>query len=217
MDYCITRQCRTTINHPDIRGANRCPTNRASWTTKPPPSPTACAATGAEDPFNETQRQESAQRRLSFRDAQLLKLHKEVLPPEDLDDAVTASDFTLYHFLSQLLRQLKRKREALEAMPAGVYAVAPADAAAVSVPPGVLFLLRQRHAAAADARQPAAGPGHPYLCHLHPASRQTRPQPTSPTPPPERKPAGYAPTGREISDCLKSRKPCRPSDFEMVA
>ena len=142
------------------------------------------AATGDEDPFDESQRQESARQQLSFRDAQLLKLREEALSLEDLDDVVTAGDFTLDHFLAQLLRYLERNREALEAMPPGAYAVAPATppspapatplpsapdaAAAASIRPGVIFLLRQRQAAADDdARQPAASPVHPfYLVYI---------------------------------------------------
>ena len=136
-------------------------------------------ATGDEDPFDESQRQESARQQLSFRDAQLLKLREEALSLEDLDDVVTAGDFTLDHFLAQLLRYLERNREMLEAMPPGAYAVAPATApspaqaappdaaAAASVRPGVIFLLRQRNDAAADGRPPAASPVHPfYLVYI---------------------------------------------------
>ena len=123
------------------------------------------AASGDEDPFDEAQRQDAAKLQLSFRDAQLMKLRQEVLSLEDFDDPAIG-DFTLDHFFAQLLRYLERNRDALEAMPSGVYAVAPEDAAA-SVRPGVVFLLRQRNAAAADARQQAASPVHPcYLVYI---------------------------------------------------
>ena len=77
------------------------------------------AASGGEDPFTE----EDAQLELNFRDEQLLRLRDEVLDLDDLSDSPTMGDFTLDHFLTQLLRYLEANKDALEAMPPGVYAV----------------------------------------------------------------------------------------------
>ena len=118
------------------------------------------AASGDEDPFTEA----DAQLELNFRDEQLLKLRDEALTIYDLDDGPVMSDFTLDHFLTQLLRYLEANKDALEAMPRGVYAVAPSDAEAQ---PGVIFVLRQRNAADAGPRQRPASPVHPfYLCYI---------------------------------------------------
>ena len=118
------------------------------------------AASGDEDPFTET----DAQLELNFRDEQLLKLRDEVLTIDDLDDGPVMSDFTLDHFLTQLLRYLEANKEALEAMPHGVYAVGPSKADAQA---GVIFFLRQRNAASAGPRQRTASPVHPFFfCYI---------------------------------------------------
>ena len=73
------------------------------------------AASGDEDPFTEG----DAQMELKFRDTQLLKLRDQVLDLDDLSDSPTLGDFTLDHFLTQLLRYLEANKDALEAMPPG--------------------------------------------------------------------------------------------------
>ena len=118
------------------------------------------AASGDEDPFT----QDDAQLELNFRDEQLLKLRDEVLTIDDLDDGPVMGDFTLDHFLTQLLRYLEANKDALEMMPPGVYAVAASDAEAQ---PGAIFCLRQRNAAAGPRQRPAS-PVHPfYFCYIH--------------------------------------------------
>ena len=113
------------------------------------------AASGDEDPFTE----DDAQLELNFRDEQLLKLRDEVLTMDDLDDGPTMGDFTLDHFLTQLLRYLEANKDKLEAMPPGVYAVAQSSP---ETQPGVVFCLRQRNAGDAGSRQRLASPVHPF-------------------------------------------------------
>ena len=73
---------------------------------------------------------------LKFRDELLLKLREQILVMDDLDDGPTMGDFTIDYFITQLMRYLEQNRDALEAMPPGVYAVGePADVAR----PGVYF------------------------------------------------------------------------------
>ena len=121
------------------------------------------AASGDEDPFTE----KDAQLELNFRDDQLLRLREEVLDLDDLSDGPTMGDFTLDHFLTQLLRYLEANKDALEAMPPGVYAVS-GDGAGAEVQPGVIFCLRQRNAGDVGSRQRAASPVHPfYFVYLH--------------------------------------------------
>ena len=115
------------------------------------------AASGDDDPFTE----EDAQLELNFRDEQLLRLRDEVLDLDDLSDGPTMGDFTLDHFLTQLLRYLEANKDELEAMPPGVYAVSGSGASA-EVQPGVIFCLRQRNAGDVGARQRAASPVHPF-------------------------------------------------------
>ena len=119
------------------------------------------AASGDEDPFTE----DDAQLELNFRDTQLLKLRDEVLDLDDLSDSPTLGDFTLDHFLTQLLRYLEANKDALEAMPPGVYAVTESSADAH---PGVVFFLRQRNAGDAGSRQRPTSPVHPfYFAYIH--------------------------------------------------
>ena len=110
------------------------------------------AASGADDPFTE----EDAQLELDFRNQQLLRLREEVPDLDDMSDGPVMSDFTLDHFLTQLLSYLKSKEGELEAMPPGVYAVSGADPGA-GAQPGVIFCLHQRDAG--DAGGAAARPG----------------------------------------------------------
>ena len=118
------------------------------------------AASGDEDPFTEA----DAQLELNFRDQQLLKLRDEILDLDDLSDAPALGDFTLDHFLTQLLRYLEANKDKLEAMPPCVYAVGESSAEAQ---PGVVFCLRQRNAADAGSRQRLASPVHPfYLVYI---------------------------------------------------
>ena len=121
------------------------------------------AASGDEDPFTE----EDAQLELNFRDEQLLRLREEILDLDDLSDGPTMGDFTLDHFLTQLLRYLEANKDELEAMRPGVYAVA-RDRAGTQAQPGVIFCLRQRNAGDTVSRQRAASPVQPfYLVYLH--------------------------------------------------
>lgn len=69
-------------------------------------------------------------------------------------------DFTLDHFLAQLLRYLEKNRDMLEQLPNGIYAVTEDRASAVQ--PGVVFFLRQQNATSGLSRQRVASPVHPY-------------------------------------------------------
>ena len=114
------------------------------------------AATGSEDPFTDA----DAQLDLRFRDEQLLKLREEILDMDELADGPVMSDFTLDHFLAQLLRYLEKNRDMLEELPHGIYAVTEDKASAVQ--PGVVFFLRQLNAASITSPQGVASPIHPH-------------------------------------------------------
>ncbi len=119
------------------------------------------AASGDEDPFTE----DDARLELKFRDTQLLKLRDQVLDLDDLSDSPTLGDFTLDHFLTQLLRYLEANKDSLEAMPPGVYAVTESSA---DGQPGAIFFLRQRNVGNAGSRQRPASPVHPfYFAYIH--------------------------------------------------
>ena len=113
-------------------------------------------ATGSDNLLTE----DGAQLELDFRNEQLMRLREEVLTMEDLDESPSMSDFTLDHFIAQLLRYLERNRDELEALPAGVYAVAPGGRDLML--PGVIFFLRQRNAGLGSSNQRMASPVHPY-------------------------------------------------------
>ena len=114
------------------------------------------AATGSEDPFTA----DDAQLELRFRDEQLVKLREEILDMDDLADGPVLSDFTLDHFLAQLLRYLEMNRDMLEELPHGIYAVA--DGRTSAIQPGVVFFLRQQNAASGSVRRRVASPVHPF-------------------------------------------------------
>lgn len=114
------------------------------------------AATGSDDPFTDA----DAKLEMRFRDEQLWKLQEEILDMDDLGDGPVMSDFTLDHFVAQLLRYMEQNRDVLEELPHGIYAVAEEKASAF--PPGVIFLLRQHGVAASSFRQRVASPVHPH-------------------------------------------------------
>ena len=114
------------------------------------------AATGSEDPFTVT----DAQLELRFRDEQLLKLREEILDMDELADGLVMSDFTLDHFLAQLLRYLEKNRDMLEELPNGIYAVTEDNA--VAIQQGVVFFLRQLNAGSVTPRRGVASPIHPH-------------------------------------------------------
>ena len=108
--------------------------------------------------------EDSIQAELNFRDAQLKQLIEDIPDIEDLDDAISMSDFTLDYFFAQLLRYLEQNRDELEATPPGAYAVVPSPHNENHS--GVIWLLRQRNATTRrNARVPS--PVHPhYLVYI---------------------------------------------------
>ena len=110
-------------------------------------------ATGRDDPLESdgkaSEVKTAVQLELQFRDQQLLRLRQETLDIED-DDGVSMNDLTLDDFIADLLNYIQRHRQALEAAPFGIYAVANVkQASGESVPsdairPGVIFCLKQK-------------------------------------------------------------------------
>ena len=125
-------------------------------------------ATGLDDPLA-PEAQAAVQMELQFRDGQLRRLREESLDIEAADDGVNLNDLTLDDFIADLLNYIQQHREALEAAPFGIYAVAdpqqahgdkvPADAIA----PGAIFCLRQK----TDVPQRTPNRLQPYfLCYV---------------------------------------------------
>lgn len=81
---------------------------------------------------------------LRYRDRQLLRLKKEILDLEDMDDSVSLTEFTLDDFRIDLLRYLEANRDLLEGSPFGLYGVVPEHPDIKSIAPGVIFCLRQK-------------------------------------------------------------------------
>ena len=107
-------------------------------------------ATGLDDPLEgdtEASRTKGAQMELQFRDQQLRRLREETFDVED--DGVSMNDLTLDDFIADLLNYIQRHRQALEAAPFGIYAVAEPKQTGESLPPntirpGVIFCLKQK-------------------------------------------------------------------------
>ena len=111
-------------------------------------------ATGLDDPLEgdakAAQAKTAAQLELQFRDQQLRRLRDETLDIEEADDGVSMNDLTLDDFVADLLNHIQQHREALEAAPFGIYAVAEAkqgrgeSTASDAARPGVIFCLKQK-------------------------------------------------------------------------
>ena len=131
-------------------------------------------ATGLDDPLDgdaqASQAKNAVQLEMQFRDQQLLRLRQETLDVEDADDGVSMNDLTLDDFIADLLNYIQRHRQALEAAPFGIYAVAEAQRAggesapADAIRPGVIFCLKQK--ATASQRTPNRLQPY-YLTYIH--------------------------------------------------
>ncbi|MCX7002740.1 MAG: helicase-related protein [bacterium] len=100
------------------------------------------AATQTDNLLDTTQIDELVQEELLFRDSQLKRLKNEILDLEDLDGAVSLTDFSLDEFRLDLLRFLESRREELEEAGDGLYAVVAPKADLPAARPGALFCLR---------------------------------------------------------------------------
>ena len=125
-------------------------------------------ATGLDDPLAPEAR-EPVQMELQFRDGQLRRLREESLDIEDAEDGINLNDLTLDDFIADLLHYIQQHREALEAAPFGIYAVAdakrPLDKTAPSDAsgPGVIFCLR--HTATPSQKTPNRIQPY-FLCYI---------------------------------------------------
>lgn len=133
------------------------------------------AATQTDNLLDPGQLEELIKEDLLFRDRQLKRLKDEILDLEDLDDAVSLTDFSLDEFRLDLLQYLQANKDKLEEAGEGLYAVVPPKADLPSARPGVLFCLR--HRAVAKAKVAVSGkPGEStklnplvpyYLVYIH--------------------------------------------------
>ena len=131
------------------------------------------SATMADNPLEDEQLEDLVTDELQFRNKQLLRLQKEVLDLEDVDEGLSLSDFSLEEFRRELMQFLESRREELESAPLGIYSVVPAPADDPIARPGAIFCLRQpgqdEKALKARPDQAAVGinPLHPhYLVYV---------------------------------------------------
>jgi superfamily II DNA or RNA helicase len=108
-------------------------------------------ATGDDNPLN------SVSNDLSYRKEQLRRLQEEVIEMEDLKTGVSITDLGLNDFRMDLLNYLKSHQD-LAGLPSGMHAVVPA-APDRGLPPGAIFVLRNRNQAANLNQQNRL---HPY-------------------------------------------------------
>ncbi len=102
------------------------------------------AATQTDNLLDPSQLEDLIKNDLLFRDRQLKRLKDEILELEDLDDAVSLTDFSLDEFRLDLLRYLESNRSELEESAEGVYAVVGPKSEVPVGQPGVLYCLRHR-------------------------------------------------------------------------
>lgn len=130
------------------------------------------AATGEDDLLNTDQIKDLLREDLRYRERQLLRLKEEVLDLEEMDDAVSLSEFTLDDFRIELMNYLEANKEKLKEAPFGLYGVVPPlkdlksrdlfnGPAQDIVRPGVIFCLKHE-AAQEEGRQKSVNPLNPY-------------------------------------------------------
>lgn len=96
---------------------------------------------------------------LKYRNKQLIRLSKEVLDLEDMNESISLTDFTLDDFRIELLNFIENNRKKLEDAPFGLYAVVPSPIGVYSglqntekmsnsekdiIRPGVVYCLKQK-------------------------------------------------------------------------
>ena len=106
-------------------------------------------ATGEDNILNTEQIQDIVSEDLKYRNRQLKQLQEEVLDLEDLDNAVSITDFSLDDFRMELTRFLEQNRKLLAQSPLGLYAIVPiphneslSESQREIVKPGIIFCLK---------------------------------------------------------------------------
>ena len=140
------------------------------------------AATQTDNLLDPGQLEDLIKEDLLFRDRQLKRLRNEILDLEDLDDAVSLTDFSLDEFRIDLLQYIESRRSELEEAGLGTYAVVPPKASLPACRPGALFCLRHLGtdtASAGGPQRPGSGEAQPpdsaninplaphYLVYVH--------------------------------------------------
>lgn len=114
------------------------------------------AATQTDNLLDPGQLEDLIKEDLLFRDRQLKRLKDEILDLENLDDAISLTNFSLDEFRLDLLQYLEVNRAELEEAGEGLYAVVPPKSDLfLTARPGALFCLRHR----AIAQGPTATAG----------------------------------------------------------
>jgi len=123
-------------------------------------------ATGDDNILNAEQLQDIVAEELKYRNRQLKQLREEVLDLEDMDSAVSITDFSLDDFRMELTRFLDQHKKLLAQSPLGLYALVPippveslSDTQREIVKPGIIFCLKSLRDGEASAR---VNPLSPY-------------------------------------------------------
>jgi ERCC4-related helicase len=116
-------------------------------------------ATGEDNILNVEQIEELITEDLKYRNQQLKKLQQEVLDIEDMDEALSLTDFTMDDFRIELLKFINANQGRLKNSPYGLYALAPSPSGAYAnlyaardfspglkeaIQPGAIFCLAQK-------------------------------------------------------------------------
>ena len=115
-------------------------------------------STGDENLFDTNNEEENMKKEeLNFRHKQLLKLQKEVLDLEDMNESISLTDFSLSDFRIEISNFLEKNNNIIEKTPTGIYAVVPAldgkyrrlgnytnlnESTEKIIKPGVIFCLK---------------------------------------------------------------------------
>lgn len=125
------------------------------------------SATQTDNLLDTAQLEDLIREDLLFRDRQLKRLKDEVIDLEDLDDAVSLTDFSLDEFRQDLLNFLQTHKKELGQAPLGLYAVVPPSEQIPMAQPGVLYCLRQKTDASADTTRRINPLAPHYLVYVH--------------------------------------------------
>ena len=130
------------------------------------------AATGDEDAFDAAPDAKAVAAYADYRAQQIARIKQDapdIEDLEDIDDAPTLSDLSAQLFIDQLRRFLERDRRRLEAMPPGVYALAPhtPKSAARDGRPCAIFCLRRKGDIDARVKSASAAPPPFYLVSVY--------------------------------------------------
>jgi superfamily II DNA or RNA helicase len=117
-------------------------------------------ATAEDNLLTSDQVQELISEDLKYRNKQLIRLQNEILDLEDLDTAISLTDFSMDDFKIELGKYIDSNKQKLKDSPLGLYAIVPPNPKYETIKSGVIYCLAQKTFSADNT---SVNPLNPYF------------------------------------------------------